>query len=331
MLSTLLGRVEERRPNTPIDVVKDTAALLATPPGPLRVNWLGHSTVLIELDGLTILTDPVFGERTSPVSFAGPERWYAPPIALRDLPKIDVVVISHDHYDHLDTPTIQTLAKNDAIAWLAPLGVGAHLEYWGVNPARLREMEWEETVNIGDVTFVCAPARHASGRQLLDQNRTLWAGWALLGATRRAYFSGDTGFFPEFKDFGDKYGPFDVVMMESGAYNAAWPDWHIGPEQAVKAHRLLKGKRFLPIHWGLFDLANHGWTEPVERVLVEAAKTGEVVLTPRPGQPINIDDPNTTSAWWPSVSWKTAEESPIVSRGLQMPLESAKTGTLLAE
>lgn len=312
-------------PTAPIDVV-DARETLMEKGGPLRVTWLGHSTVLIELDGLTILTDPVMGERTAPVNFAGPQRWYAPPLDLDQLLKIDVVLISHDHYDHLDAPTMRRLGKREGITYLAPLGVGAHLESWGIAADAIHEHEWGEREKVGPVTFVAAEARHASGRHAFDQNRTLWASWVLLGENHRVFFSGDTGFFPEFKDIGDAFGPFDLVMMESGAYNKGWPDWHIGPEQAVKAHRLLRGKALLPIHWGLFDLASHGWTEPVERVLVEAARTEERVLTPRPGEPIDMSQPFESKRWWPSVRWQTAVEAPIQSRGLEGTLPNLYKG-----
>lgn len=303
-------------PSAAIDVV-DTQKLLMNEASSLRVTWLGHSTVLIEIEGLTILTDPIMGERSAPVNFAGPKRWYAPPLDLNQILKIDVVLISHDHYDHLDAPTMRRLSKREGITYLAPLGVGAHLEDWGIAPEAIHEHAWGEKQTVGPVTFVAAEARHASGRQVFDQNRTFWASWVLLGKSHRVFFSGDTGFFPEFKDIGDAFGPFDLVMMESGAYNKAWPDWHIGPEQAVEAHRLLRGKALLPIHWGLFDLASHGWTEPVERVLVEAAQTDEIVLTPRPGEPIDMTVPFESKRWWPSVPWQTAEEAPIQSRGLE--------------
>lgn len=285
------------------------------PASGLRLTWLGHSTVLIEIDGKRVLTDPVWGPRASPFSWVGPKRWYPPLIELERLPRIDVVAISHDHYDHLDLPTIERMRAWNT-EFVTPLGVGAHLEYWGVPRERITELDWWEEKKVGDLTLVCSPARHASGRHLFDRDRTLWAGYALVGPTHRVYFSGDTGLFPEFAQIGEKYGPFDVTMVEVGAYNQAWPDWHSGPEQAVQAHRMLRGKRFLPIHWGLFTLASHNWTEPMERTVVAAEALGVSVLTPRPGESVEPASA-VTQRWWPQVAWKTAQEDPIKSTGLE--------------
>ncbi|HEY1101478.1 MAG TPA: MBL fold metallo-hydrolase, partial [Myxococcota bacterium] len=256
-----------------VDVVKTDPAMFSTPPSSgLRVTWLGHSTQLIEIDGLKVLTDPVFGERASPYTWVGPKRWYAPPLALDDVPAVDVVLLSHDHHDHLQ---YETLAKiiDWPVTFVTPLGVGAHLEYWGVPKERIVELDWWQSTTVKNaqgraLELACTPARHASGRQVFDQMSTLWASWALLGDTHRAWFSGDTGLFPGLKDIGDKYGPFDVTMVEAGQYGKSWPDWHLGPEQAVTAHQMVRGKVLLPIHWGLWVLAMHGWTEPMERVLV---------------------------------------------------------------
>jgi L-ascorbate metabolism protein UlaG (beta-lactamase superfamily) len=242
----------------------------------------------------------------------GPDRWYPPPLPLDQLPEVDAVLISHDHYDHLDTPTIEALAKRDT-TFIAPLGVGAHLELWGVPPERIVELDWWEDTKLGALTVTCTPARHASGRGLFDQNRTLWAGYALRSDKHRVFFSGDTGLFPAMKTIGDKLGPFDLTMIEVGAYDKAWPDWHIGPEQAIRAHGWLRGKVLLPIHWGLFDLAAHGWTEPIERVLVAAEAANVSVVSPRPGGSFEPSAPPTQERWWPEVPWETAEQHPIVS------------------
>lgn len=285
----------------------------AAPASGLRVTWLGHSTVLIELDGVRVLTDPVFGERTSPFTHLGPARWYPPPIALADLPPIDVVLLSHDHYDHLDHPTIEAMAAWDDTVFVAPLGVGAHLEYWGVPAARIVELDWWESTRAGALEIVATPARHASGRHLLDQNATLWASYALVGPAHRVWFSGDTGLFPALEEIGERYGPFDVAMVEVGAYHRAWPDWHLGPEQAVRAHEWVRGGLLLPIHWGLFDLAYHAWTEPIERTIA-AADAREVAMTsPRPGQPVEPARPPARARWWPRVPWQTAAEHPVVA------------------
>ncbi len=300
-------------PPDPVPVETVDAARFATPPpSGLRVTWLGHSTTLVEIDGIRVLTDPVWGEFSGPSKGIGPDRWYPPPLPMEALPEIDVVVISHDHYDHLDTPTILMLAKRD-VKFVAPLGVGAHLEHWNVPPDRIVEMDWWESTRIESVEITCTPARHASGRGLFDQNRTLWAGYVFRGPEHGVYFSGDTGLFPDMKTIGQRLGPFDLTMIEVGAYGRGWPDWHIGPEQAVRAHGWLRGEVFLPIHWGLFDLAAHGWTEPIERVAVAAKAAGVVIVSPRPGGSFEPSTPPPLERWWPDLPWKTAEDAPIVS------------------
>jgi L-ascorbate metabolism protein UlaG (beta-lactamase superfamily) len=241
-----------------------------------------------------------------------PERWYPPPIALRDLPAIDAVVISHDHYDHLDYATIVAL-KNWHTKFIVPLGVGAHLAYWGVPERNIIELDWWQHVLVAGLEIVCTPARHASGRTLFDKDAKLWAGYAFVGATHRMFFSGDTGLFSALKEIGARLGPFDVTSIEIGQYNRAWPDWHIGPEQAVTAHRWLRGRRLLPVHWGLLTLAYHGWTEPIERVLAEAHTEGVSVLTPKPGESFEPDSAPLFEAWWPSLPWQTAAQDPIHS------------------
>ena len=197
-----------------------------------------------------------------------------------------------------------------------PLGIGAHLEAWGVAPERIEEFDWWEETMVGDVRVVAAPSRHFSGRSLVDRDRTLWASWAFLGTERRLYFSGDSGMFPGFTEIGDRLGPFDVAMMENGAYNAAWPDVHLGPEQAVAAHQMVRGGLFIPIHWGTFNLAFHSWTEPVERLLAAAEAEGVPVAIPRPGESLTLTDPPPVERWWPELPWETAEEAPVVSTGL---------------
>ncbi|MCA9625038.1 MAG: MBL fold metallo-hydrolase [Myxococcales bacterium] len=318
------GSPNSTPPPPPPVVTPDPELFLSPPPSGLRITWLGHSTTLIEIDGRRFLTDPVWGERTSPFTFAGPKRWYAPPLPLEGVPPLDAVLISHDHYDHLDMPTIERMKHWDT-TFVTALGVGAHLEYWGVPASRIVELDWGDEWSPGEgTTIVCAQARHASGRHLFDQNATLWAGYAVIGPKHRVYFSGDTGMFPELADIGREWGPFDVTMVEVGAYHRAWPDWHMGPEQAVAAHHMLRGRVFIPIHWGLFDLALHGWTEPVERTLVAAEEGNARVLVPRPGESLEPGHAKATARWWPTVPWQTAAEHPIVARGLpDKPAETA--------
>ncbi len=204
------------------------------------------------------------------------------------------------------------------VTFVVPLGVGAHLEAWGVAPTRIVELDWWEEHVLGELRLVATPARHFSGRSLLRSRheQTLWCGWAIVGSSHRVYVSGDTGMFPGFVEIGERLGPFDLTLIDSGAYNPRWADVHLGPEQAVAAHRMVRGRVMLPVHWGTFDLALHGWTEPVERVLAAAAVQGVSVATPMVGQPLDVADTVTPTRWWPELPWKRAEELPIVSSGL---------------
>ena len=308
------GGSDYREPTDPLPVVTRSADEFDDLPDALRVTWLGHSTLLVELDGTRILVDPVWGERASPMSFAGPARFYAPPLALDALPHLDAVVISHDHYDHLDEPTIKALADR-VPRFIVPLGVGSHLEYWGVEPERITETDWWDRVEVGDIELVSTPARHFSGRFINDRDATLWSGWAFIGSERRIFYSGDTALSPVFTEIGERLGPFDLTLIESGAYNAAWTDVHVGPEQAVQIHQMVRGEIMVPVHWGLFDLSLHGWTEPAERIRVATEQAGIPVAFPRPGESVTLDTYPTTP-WWPELPWNTAEEAPIVSSGL---------------
>jgi L-ascorbate metabolism protein UlaG (beta-lactamase superfamily) len=317
MVTGLFDVSPHATPSKPPATVQVEPGRFATPPASgLRITWFGHSSMLVEIDGYRILTDPLWSERASPLSWIGPRRFYAPPAPLDELPAIHAVVISHDHYDHLDRETISAMKGWDTI-FVAPLGVGAHLAYWGVPEDRIVELDWWGRTKVGDLEIVCTPARHASGRTLTDKDATLWAGYALVGPKHRAYYSGDTGLFPALREIGERLGPFDVTMIESGAYGSAWPDWHLGPEQAVTAHQMVKGRVMLPVHWGLFNLAFHGWTEPVERVLAAAQKTGATVVVPKPGESIEVPPrsalPVSERRWWPELAWQSAEQDPIIS------------------
>jgi L-ascorbate metabolism protein UlaG (beta-lactamase superfamily) len=296
----------------------DPALFARAPASGLRVTWFGHSSILLEIDGHRVLTDPMWSEHSSPLSFIGPTRWFAPPIALGDLPGLDAVVISHDHYDHLDYRTLRAM-KSWKTTFVVPLGLGAILEGWGIAHERIVELDWWERTKVRGLEIVCTPARHASGRTPFDRDENLWGGYALLGSTHRAYYSGDTGLFPGMREIGARLGPFDVTLIESGQYNRTWPDWHVGPEQAVAAHRMVQGRVLVPVHWGLLQLAYHGWTEPVERVLAEAARHQIRVLTPKPGQSVEPTTAAPIARWWPELPWETGQQAPIVSS--QVPAE----------
>ncbi len=305
----------DKEPAAPVPLNPINPVFFDTTPSDLRITWFGHSSFFIELDGQRILVDPVWGDHASPGRIFGVKRFHAPPIKLDAMPAIDAVVISHDHYDHLNEPTIKQL-KDKVPLFVVPLGLGSHLEYWGVAPEKIKELDWWDEVSLDDVRLVSTPARHFSGRSLADRDATLWSGWAFIGRERRAYYSGDTGMFPGFQEIGERLGPFDITLMETGAYNSDWVDVHMGPEQAVAAHQMVRGNLMVPVHWGTFALAFHSWTEPVERVLAAAQKVGIEVATPRPGESVEFTDAVPQDRWWPAVSWKTAKETPIISTRL---------------
>ena len=312
----LFGGSPDRTPTTPVPTVRRTAADFGTPPASgLRVTWLGHSTTLIEIDGQRVLTDPMWSARASPLGFLGPTRFFAPPLPLAELPPIDVVVISHDHYDHLDMATVRALSARGT-RFAVPLGLGAHLQTWGVPADSILELDWWDAVAVGGLTLTATPSRHFSGRGLTDAYRTLWAGWSIAGPAHRVWYSGDTALDDTMREVGARLGPFDLTLIEVGEYDALWSDVHLGPEQAVRTHRLVGGRVLLPVHWATFDLALHGWTEPIERVLVAAAAEGVRVATPRPGESVEPAALGATRRWWPTLPWRTAREAPALSTGV---------------
>ncbi|GHC74462.1 MBL fold metallo-hydrolase [Streptomyces flavofungini] len=296
-----------RTPSAPIPVHATTLADLARPPASgLRLTWMGHSSVLAEIDGRRVLFDPVWGDRCSPFAFAGPKRLHPVPVPLAALGPVDAVVISHDHYDHLDMPSIRALAGTDTV-FAVPLGVGAHLERWGVPADRLRELDWHESTDIAGLTLTATPARHFCGRGLRNQQHTLWASWAVRGPEHRVFHSGDTGYFPGFKEIGALHGPFDATMIQIGAYAEFWPDIHMRPEEGVRAHLDLQGGKphgvLLPIHWGTFNLAPHPWSEPGENTLAAARDEDTAVALPIPGEPFEpSSDALPEAPWWRAIA-----------------------------
>lgn len=288
----------ERIPKIPLGPFHTDASVYAhAPASGLRVTWMGHSSMLLELDGHRILIDPVWSTRASPVSFAGPKRFYPAPIALADLPLLDVVLLSHDHFDHLDEATIRTLAAS-AVPFICPLGVGAILQKWGIQSARITEMDWTDKISIRDLKIIATPARHFTGRSLRHRNETLWCSYVLRTPRHAIFYGGDSGAHPLFAAIGEEHGPFDLTMLEVGAYGDGWPEIHSGPEDAVMAHQALRGRLMMPIHWGLFNLAFHAWREPVERVIKAAAKDSVLLFLPEPGKPTEPLPEGFSSDWW---------------------------------
>lgn len=274
------------------------AQLLAAPDETLF--RLGHSTLLIKLNGEFFLTDPVFSERASPVQWAGPKRFHQPPISIEELPLIKAVILSHDHYDHLDHAAVLALAGKTE-HFVTPLGVGDTLVEWGVPAAKVRQFDWWQGTQIGGVQLVATPSQHFSGRGLFDGNRTLWASWVIMTPQLRVFFSGDSGYFDGFKRIGEQYGPFDVTMLETGAYDKLWPDVHMQPEQTLQAHLDLRGKWLMPVHNGTFDLGLHVWHEPFDRISMLAAKQGVPLATPEMGVALNLKQPEPGRKWWLDV------------------------------
>ncbi|MGI9125578.1 MAG: MBL fold metallo-hydrolase [Mycobacterium sp.] len=279
VLFELLSSGSESRPKFPVplaDPIQNRAA------GPLAVTWLGHATALLEIDGYRLLTDPVWGQRCSPSRTVGPQRLHPPPMPLEALPELDAVVISHDHYDHLDMGTVKRLARSRRAVFVTALGVGAHLRQWGIPAGRIVELDWDTSHTIGDLTLTCTPARHFSGR-FLSRNNTLWSSWVVAGPRHRAFFGGDSGYTRSYAEIGTRHGPFDLTLLPIGAYNKAWPDIHMNPEEAVQAHLDLNGGLLTPIHWATFRLAPHPWAEHAERLLGAASDAGVEIAVPRPG------------------------------------------------
>ena len=300
-----------RVPSRPLPVIDPLDIWTRLPSNGLRATWLGHSTVLIEIDGKRVITDPVWGPRASPSSLAGPKRFQPPPVPLRSMPAVDLVIVSHDHYDHLDYATIRQLAKT-SVPFVTSLGVGAHLEAWGVQPERITELDWWESHTLpgSDLTVTAAPSQHFSGRSLNDGNATLWSSMVLRSPRHAVFFSGDTGLTAEYRTIGERLGPFDLVMIEIGAFHPAWGNIHLGPENALEALALLGGGPFLPVHWGTFNLALHAWDQPAETLFESAQKTGVQLIMPRLGEPTEPARSERTKPWWRDVELVASQGVP---------------------
>ncbi len=302
--------LRERRRGQPSGLVPVRSPHFTETAGALAVTWLGHASALIEIDGRRVLTDPVFSKRCSPSQVVGPARLHRAPCTAAELPAIDVVLLSHDHYDHLDMATVVEIARRQPAAhFIAPIGVGAHLEYWGIAADRISEADWSGHVTHLDLRFDCLPARHFSGRGVV-RNLTLWASWGIHGPTHNAFFTGDTGFTEAYAESSRATGPYELTLVPIGAYGTLWPDIHTNPEEGVQLHQFLAGSNLseslmVPIHWATFNLAMHPWDEPVRRMLTAAEAASVVAATPAPGTRIDVVARTgaglTDPSWWEGV------------------------------
>jgi L-ascorbate metabolism protein UlaG (beta-lactamase superfamily) len=310
VLGLYLVNKDERSPKQPVGPFRTNPKLYEQGPASgLRITWMGHSSLLIEIDGVTVLVDPVWDKRASPFRWTGPKRFFPPPLALAELPPLDIVLISHDHYDHLGKDTITTLAQMQALKetrWVTSLGVGEQLRRWGVRQDALTELDWTQSVTVksthsgADLTLTALPARHFSGRSLWNRFETLWSSFVLRGTAHNVYFGADSGLWHGFAEISREYGPFDLTMLEVGAYNELWKSIHMGADGAAQAFIDMGAKGLLmPIHWGLFELAPEGWRQPIERIVELAGQLGFELWSPEPGLPTEvIAGQERRSDWW---------------------------------
>ena len=290
------------RPKEDLKIDKLDSTIVADYKGEARLVWFGHSSFLLQIDGLNLLIDPMFGNVAAPHSLLGGSRFNKKfPLEIEKLPHIDAVIFSHDHYDHLDYETV-TKIKDKTRHFFTPLGVGAHLEAWGVSSTKITELDWWQDVQFETLTLVCTPAQHFSGRKLNNNQSTLWSSWVIQSKNDKIYFSGDSGYAPHFAEIGTKYGPFDLALMECGQYDDMWPDVHMLPEETAQAGLDVQAKKIMPIHWAGFKLALHDWTDPIKRVKLKAIELKLDVITPQIGEEIIVKDSiNKSINWWETL------------------------------
>ena len=290
---------DDRIPSAPLPEVRPNLKEFLSSSKDLKIIWFGHSTFMLNMDGVIILVDPIFGKSAAPFDLLV-NRFQPPVLSLEELPKIDYILISHDHYDHLDMTSTKFFSKKD-IKFITPLGVGSHLKGWGIKEENITERDWWESVNFSGVEFIATPSQHFSGRSLTNNNETLWASWVLKSKEHSVYFSGDSGYDTHFKEIGEKYGPFDIAFLESGQYSKNWREVHMLPEEAALAYNELRAKRYFPVHWGMFKLSFHAWRDPIERLLTLSLKHDINLIVPMIGEIVNLSDEKDLERWWESI------------------------------
>jgi L-ascorbate metabolism protein UlaG (beta-lactamase superfamily) len=298
LLRDMLFGGERRKPSGPIPVVRPEPTLQSDG---LHITWYGHASALVEIGGRRVLIDPIWSDRCSPSSLVGPRRLHPTPLPLLDLPQVDAILISHDHYDHLDMPTVRALARSQSAPFLVPLGVGSHLDRWQIPSSRIVELDWNESFDIAGLTLTATAAQHFSGRTL-RRDVTLWGSWVISDGVRRVFYTGDSGYFAGYAEIGANHGPFDATLIQIGAYGATWPHIHMFPEEAVAAHLDLRGELLIPVHWATFNLAFHDWAEPIDRLWREAKARDVTLAVPRPGERVDVATPPAVDGWWQAIA-----------------------------
>lgn len=289
---------DNREPDDTLSTIQFSKENFISDTNAFHFTWFGHSTVLVKIGGKNLLIDPIFSNHASPFSFFGPQAFpYSYQYSLDDLPRLDAVIITHDHYDHLDYETFIEL-KDRVSLFFVPLGVSAHLIKWGVSEEQIIELDWWNESTFDKITLACVPMRHFSGRGMGDRYSTLWAGWVIKSGNHSIIHTGDSGYGDHFKEIGEKYGPFDLAMVECGQYNENWPNIHMMPEETVQASIDLNAKYLLPIHWGRFNLALHAWTDPIDRATLEAEIKNVNLISPVVGELVSLHPPIPTKHWW---------------------------------
>lgn len=292
-IKKLFKSTKDREPNDLLPQEKPDIAKFLDPSDELKIIWFGHSSFLLNMDGKIVLVDPVF-QYASPFSFFG-KRYQNAILKREELPEIDYILISHDHYDHLEMNTMKYYANKD-IKFIVPLGIGSHLTSWGVKKENIFEKDWWQEQEFDGIKFVATPSQHFSGRTL-TRNKTLWASWVIQSKNHNIYFSGDTGYDVHFKQIGEKYGPFDLAFIENGQYNESWEAVHLLPHQSIQAFKDLNAKKLFPIHWGMFTLSIHSWYEPIQSIDNLAAENDVELVAPKIGQIIELGPEYKLEKW----------------------------------